>query len=68
MSVTLRSAEWQGKARRFTSITASSTPAALWWRITRAGVMPANYSEQLSVQELADLIAYLLQQNEASGS
>jgi len=32
------------------------------------GVMPANYSEQLSVQELADLIAYLLQQNEASGS
>jgi cytochrome c551/c552 len=33
-----------------------------------SGVMPANYSEQLSVQELADLIAYLLQQNEASGS
>jgi cytochrome c551/c552 len=32
------------------------------------GVMPANYSEQLSVQELADLVAYLLQQTEASGS
>ena len=30
-------------------------------------IMPANYNEQLSVQELADLIAYLLNQNEASG-
>ena len=30
-------------------------------------IMPANYNEQLSVQELADLIAYLLDQNEASG-
>lgn len=31
------------------------------------GVMPANYGEQLSKQELADLIAYLLQQNAANG-
>lgn len=31
------------------------------------GLMPANYGEQLSAQELADLIAYLLQQSEAGG-
>ena len=36
--------------------------------ISPNGVMPANYGEQLSTQELADLIAYLLQQNAASGS
>ena len=30
-------------------------------------IMPANYGDQLSVQEIADLIAYLLDQNEASG-
>lgn len=30
-------------------------------------IMPANYGEQLSVQELADIIAYLLEQHEASG-
>lgn len=30
-------------------------------------IMPANYGEQLTAQELADLIAYLLEQNEASG-
>lgn len=32
-----------------------------------SNIMPANYSEQLSTQELADLIAYLLQQNAANG-
>ncbi|WP_343403545.1 c-type cytochrome [Caldilinea sp.] len=31
-------------------------------------IMPANYGEQLSVQELADLIDYLLQQNAANAS
>jgi mono/diheme cytochrome c family protein len=31
------------------------------------GLMPANYGEQLSAQELADLIAYLLQQSETGG-
>jgi len=33
-----------------------------------SNIMPANYSEQLSTQELAELIAYLLQQHEAGGS
>lgn len=32
-----------------------------------SNIMPANYSEQLSTQELADLISYLLQQNETEG-
>ncbi len=32
-----------------------------------SNIMPANYSEQLSTQELADLIDYLLQQNAANG-
>ncbi len=32
-----------------------------------SNIMPANYSEQLSTQELADLIDYLLQQNGAGG-
>ena len=32
-----------------------------------SNIMPANYSEQLSTQELADLIVYLLQQNETEG-
>jgi mono/diheme cytochrome c family protein len=31
-------------------------------------IMPANYGEQLSIEELADLVAYLLEQNEAGGS
>ena len=31
-------------------------------------IMPATYGEQLSTQELADLISYLLQQNAAAGN
>ena len=30
-------------------------------------IMPANYAEQLSLEELADLVAYLLEQNAANG-